>query len=254
MIGLVAISMVAGAVDIFRHPGWAWKRAGESRIAYLVLVLLLPLVGLGMYLFGARPKVVAIAAGGRAASLPFERFGQESVQKQKEDGRPLGTIAAPAALGSFGEIRGDAAPAGLGGSVFSAGGTSALHSPVGLARAYRPRQRESLPGVERVARPAEHRDGEHDDERPLGLEGRPDRPSRVPLLGRRALDRERLTTPGSRNATPSPPDRRSHITGTLSPLSAGPSVPPSAALADQPAEAGHQHLEDHLPGEGGGTP
>lgn len=155
--GLVAISMVAGAVDLFRHPGWAWRRAEESRIAYLVLVLLVPLVGLGMYVFRGRPKVVAIAAGGRAASLPFERFGEESVQKQKEDGRPLGTITAPAALGSFGEIRGDAAalPAGSGGSFFGAGGTATLRSPVGVARAYRPRQRESLPGVERMARPAD---------------------------------------------------------------------------------------------------
>lgn len=165
VIGLVAVSMVAGVIDLIRKPGWAWRAAEESRIAYLVLILLLPLVGLGMYLYGARPKVVSVASAGRAASLPFERFGEESVQKQREDGRPLGTIAAPAALGSFGEIRGDGSfepsfgepaslPVGGGGSFLHTGGTATLRSPVGLARAYRPRQRDSLPGVERVARSA----------------------------------------------------------------------------------------------------
>ncbi len=158
VIGLVVVSMVAGVIDLFRKPGWAWRAAQESRIAYVVLILLLPLIGLGMYLYGARPKVVAIASGGRAASLPFERFGEDSVQKQREDGRPLGTIAAPVALGSFGEIRGEG-PYPFGGDAASlpvgGGGTSTLRSPVGLARAYRPRQRDAVPGVERVARSAQ---------------------------------------------------------------------------------------------------
>ncbi len=165
VIALVAVSMVAGVVDLVRKPGWAWRAAQESRIAYLVLILLLPLIGLGMYLYGARPKVVAVASAGRAASLPFERFGEDSVQKQREDGRPLGTIAAPVALGSFGEIRGegaypfggDAASVPVGGSASQqpTGATATLRSPVGLARAYRPRQRDAVPGVERVARSAQ---------------------------------------------------------------------------------------------------
>ncbi len=159
VIGLVVVSMVAGAVDLFRKPGWAWRAAQESRIAYLVLILLLPLIGLGMYLYGARPKVVAIASGGRAASLPFERFGEDSVQKQREDGRPLGTIAAPVALGSFGEIRGEG-PYPFGGDAASLPGRWRWHlapcAPrIGLARAYRPRQRDAVPGVERVARSAQ---------------------------------------------------------------------------------------------------
>jgi hypothetical protein len=163
VIGLVTVSMIAGVIDLFRKPGWAWRAAQESRIAYLVLILLLPLVGLGMYLYGARPKVAAKASAGRAASLPFERFGEDSVQKQREDGRPLGTITAPAALGSFGEIRGegpypfggDAASLPVGGSFLQTGGNPTLRSPVGLSRAYRPRQRDSVPGVERVARSAQ---------------------------------------------------------------------------------------------------
>ena len=35
-------------------------------------------VGLAIYVFGARPKVVAVAAAGRAAALPFERFGDRA--------------------------------------------------------------------------------------------------------------------------------------------------------------------------------
>ncbi len=171
-IGLVAfiigISMVVGAVDLIRQPGWAWRSAEESKIAYLVLVLLLPLVGLGMYLFGARSKVVKIASAGRAASLPFERFGEESARKQLDDGRPVGTIAPPVGLGSFGGLTGsrpvpeavmamETVSVGGGGGTdggsrnfFSTGGsaTRAGHSQVGLATAYRPKQRTSLPAAE----------------------------------------------------------------------------------------------------------
>jgi hypothetical protein len=110
---IVALSMVVGAIDLIRQPGWAWKRAEESKAAYLILVLLLPLVGLGMYVFSARPKVAAIAAHGRAASLPFERFGDEAVTRQREeqrdDGWPIGTIAPPAGFESTaGETAGSA--------------------------------------------------------------------------------------------------------------------------------------------------
>jgi hypothetical protein len=192
---IVGLSMIVGAFDVIRQPGWAWKRAEESKIAYLALVLLLPLVGLAMYVFSARPNVAPITAGGRAASLPFERFGEEAGQKQREeqrqDGWPIGTIAPPAGFGSFGAATatggggggggafaggggGGGAFAGGGGTpvssgggpedggggvqvavavapvetaatFFSAGGsTTRLHSPMGLARAYRPRQRASL--------------------------------------------------------------------------------------------------------------
>jgi hypothetical protein len=102
VVVIVAISMIAGAVDLLRQPGWAWRRAEESKPAYFVLVLLVPLVGLGMYLHTARPKVKAIAAAGRAASLPFERFGDDVAQAQRDDVWPIGTIAAPGRFGSFG--------------------------------------------------------------------------------------------------------------------------------------------------------
>jgi hypothetical protein len=75
---IIGVSMIAGAVDVIRQPGWAWKRAEESKIKNLLLVLLLPLVGLGMYLHSARPKVAPITSAGKAASLPFERFGEDA--------------------------------------------------------------------------------------------------------------------------------------------------------------------------------
>ena len=62
---VVALSMVIGAVDLIRQPGWAWRTAGEPKAICLLLVLLLPGVGLAIYVFGARPKVIAIAATGR---------------------------------------------------------------------------------------------------------------------------------------------------------------------------------------------
>jgi hypothetical protein len=59
----VGLSMLVGALDLIHQPQWAWKRAGENKAAYLVLVVLVPIVGLGLYLFRARPKVVAEASG-----------------------------------------------------------------------------------------------------------------------------------------------------------------------------------------------
>jgi hypothetical protein len=173
LVGLViGVSMIVGAVDLIRKPGWAWKRAEESKAAYLVLVLLLPLVGLSMYLYSARPKVAPIASAGRAASLPFERFGEEADQKQREeqrqDGWPAGTIAPPTGFGSFGattvsngqvllvEAPADdrPEPVEISSTFFSTGSvaTRSLRSPVGLARTYRPKQRTSL-AVADEARP-----------------------------------------------------------------------------------------------------
>ena len=172
LVGLiVGASIVIGAIDLIRQPGWAWKRAEESKAAYLVLVLLLPLVGLTMYMLAARPKVAAIATAGRAASLPFERFGAANGNKQRQDqrdeGRPIGTIAPPVGLGSFGaaaisedQVRmvetvthQPTAPADTSGTFFSAGGTATktARPPIMLDRHYRPKQRASLKASEEAA-------------------------------------------------------------------------------------------------------
>ena len=52
-----------------------------------------------------RPKVAPITAAGRAASLPFEQFGDEADHRQRQDGRPAGTVRRPMGLGSFGGRR-----------------------------------------------------------------------------------------------------------------------------------------------------
>jgi hypothetical protein len=110
IVTVVVLSMIAGVVDVLRQPGWAWRSADESRLAYLVLVGLVPIVGLGMYLFMARPKITKIAERGRAASLPFERFGDDHAKRLRDDLQLPGTVAAPAGFGSFGERMEHAAP------------------------------------------------------------------------------------------------------------------------------------------------
>jgi hypothetical protein len=164
---IIGASMIVGAIDVIRQPGWAWKRAEESKAAYFVLVVLVPLIGLAMYVSRARSEVAKIAAAGRAASLPFEHFGKDAAPKQREDGWPVGTIAAPTGFGSFGattvvdghvlltgggtdvpELVDEPAPVEVSSTFFSTGSTATrtLRPPAGLTRTrtYRPKQRTSL--------------------------------------------------------------------------------------------------------------
>ena len=101
VVGVVGVAMVFGAVDLLRQPGWAWKAAGEPKLVCLALVVLLPGVGLAIYVIGARPKVVAITTHGRAASLPFERFADRADTAVESD-RAIQALARPGPRGSFG--------------------------------------------------------------------------------------------------------------------------------------------------------
>ncbi|MGO8869944.1 MAG: DUF2510 domain-containing protein [Acidimicrobiales bacterium] len=165
IVGIVALSMVLGAVDIIRQPGWAWKRADENKIAYLVLDLLLPVIGLSLYALKARTKVRRIAADGRAASLPFEQFQEELAQMQRDD-HPTGDPSPTPAFGSFGAaatdsdlselaqgasdsedaVGGHNRPVEISSTFFSSGATAtrSVRPQLGLARGYRPKQRTSL--------------------------------------------------------------------------------------------------------------
>jgi len=158
---IVGISMIVGAADLIRQPGWAWKRAEESKVAYLILVVLVPIVGLSLYVFKGRPKVSAIAAGGRAASLPFEQFGGEPTPPQHDAHWPIGGVAPPLldfdtftqaeGWGQAGQVGAAVEsevepPLEVSGTFFSSSGTATKTRPaVGLARTYRPRQRTRLP-------------------------------------------------------------------------------------------------------------
>lgn len=180
---IVGAAMVAGAVDIVRHPGWAWQQAGEPKIAYLILDLLIPLVGLGFYVLRARPKVVAAVGAGqtagalqpepdRPASPPPEPLAEDSLRATAAPTAPEpvpepapapgpGRRPAPAAsdpFTGFRELSGAThAPAGdepapaepeslaISSTFFSPGAaTRSIRRPLALARAYRPRQRTSL--------------------------------------------------------------------------------------------------------------
>jgi hypothetical protein len=154
---VIGVSMIAGAVDIIRQPGWAWKRADENKVAYLILVILLPVVGVGLYVFRARAKVVALASAGRVASLPFDTFGDGATKKSREE-EPAGTAMPTVGFGSFGEVAAhddhplvltgsdSTAPVEISSTFFSNGGASAhsLRAQLTLARPYRPHQRASL--------------------------------------------------------------------------------------------------------------
>lgn len=102
IVGIVVVSVLFGVIDVLRRPNWAWRAAGESKAVYVLLVLALPGVGLAIYVFGARAKVVEIAANGRAASLPFERFGDRAASTV-ESARAIQALAPPTMRGSFGE-------------------------------------------------------------------------------------------------------------------------------------------------------
>jgi Protein of unknown function (DUF2510)/Phospholipase_D-nuclease N-terminal len=155
---IVGLATIAGAVDLIRQPGWAWKRAEESKAAYLILVVLVPIVGLSLYVFKGRPKVATIAAAGKAASLPFERFGEQThAGAQRDEHWPVGAVAAPVGFDVFNRANGhrgeadpvgpltESAPVEVSGTFFSSGGTATkTRPPVGLSRTYRPKQRTSL--------------------------------------------------------------------------------------------------------------
>jgi hypothetical protein len=100
--GIVAVSVVLGIVDMLRQPTWAWRAAGEPKSVCLLLVLFLPGVGLAIYVFGARPKIAELVAGGRAATLPFERFGDQA-DTAVQSGRAIQALSWPTTRGSFGE-------------------------------------------------------------------------------------------------------------------------------------------------------
>jgi hypothetical protein len=101
-IGLVVAAMLIGVVDILRKPAWAWRAAGEPRLLCLFLVIVVPVVGLAIYLLGARPKVLAVNSTGRAATLPFERFADRAETVADND-VAIGVLSLPSIRGSFGE-------------------------------------------------------------------------------------------------------------------------------------------------------
>ncbi len=168
---VVAVSMVAGAVDIVRQPGWAWKQAGESQAAYLILDLLLPVIGLAAYAFRARPKVIAERATGSATSAGADTQPAAAIEAtaRVEPAEPVAS-AVPDRFAGFQEMAGNGhrgpwgtetardepEPFEISSTFFSTGAAArTVRHPLALARAYRPKQRTSLPGTE-----AEHSEPE----------------------------------------------------------------------------------------------
>jgi hypothetical protein len=224
--GIVLLSVVLGAIDIFRQPNWAWRAAGEPKLVCLLLVLLLPGVGLAIYVFATRPKLVEVAAAGRAANLPFERFGDQPDLATRR-GRQMQVLAMPTVFGSFGERRQvrtikasgpDIGPSGSGSffddpDLVTVGAPAATAEPApvvtetieqeirfpgSLGRPYNPTQRTSLEGEHSLASVAAQIFGATDETEPV----RSVRPAPAPArsYGAPAMATPR-TVPGSPDHT-----------------------------------------------------
>ncbi len=75
-LGTIVVLLAAlGATDILRQPRWAWKKAGRSRLLFLAVAVGIPLVGLGLYVFLARPRVTPISQAGLGSVLPLDGVG-----------------------------------------------------------------------------------------------------------------------------------------------------------------------------------
>jgi hypothetical protein len=61
ILGSLAM-MVVAIVDMARRPDWQWKIAGQERILWLLLVILVNLLAIPslIYWFNVRPKLIAV--------------------------------------------------------------------------------------------------------------------------------------------------------------------------------------------------
>ena len=61
ILGSLAM-MVIAIVDIARRPDWQWKIAGQERILWLLLVILINILAIPslIYWFNVRPKLIAV--------------------------------------------------------------------------------------------------------------------------------------------------------------------------------------------------
>jgi Protein of unknown function (DUF2510) len=160
-LGLVALlvgaSMLLGAFDIIRQPGRVWQQAGESKPAYLILVLLIPIVGLALYAFMARPKLVALAAAGPTAAQPSAPpdAGVDEIRHQDDRAattpEPLGSENPAQVVGPYGEpVVKEATPSAQSGPVeisstfFSNKGSRTARARRGLVLSRHPKQRAGV--------------------------------------------------------------------------------------------------------------
>ena len=201
LVGLViGVSMIVGAVDSSANRDGRGSGPRRTRRPISSWSSSFPWSAWASTSSGPGPRWPSIASAGRAASLPFERFGEDNGQEAPRTTESAGTDHAPPV--GFGQLRQrsaatrrtrsagrDRAPDAPGpvevvqhllqqrGDV---GPLDLRGPPLTLARPYRPQQRTSLDESDR--RPAH---------RPRRVEGRPDRPPPVPLLGRLPVDGER---------------------------------------------------------------
>ncbi len=61
---LPVLLMVLALVDLARRPDWQWPAAGQNRIAWVLVILIIGCIGPAVYLIVARPKLEAVAGHG----------------------------------------------------------------------------------------------------------------------------------------------------------------------------------------------
>jgi len=102
VVGVIALAaLIFGVVDIIRLPGWAWKTSGRNRVLAFILVIIIPVIGVIIYVFTMREPVAKVAAGGRASALQFDGAPGSAVVAPVA-ARPTGTASPPVGFGSFG--------------------------------------------------------------------------------------------------------------------------------------------------------
>jgi hypothetical protein len=56
-VGLLVVLPWLVVRDVLAHPAAAWRAAGRSRTAWIVVVVLVPVLGAALYLRRARPSL-----------------------------------------------------------------------------------------------------------------------------------------------------------------------------------------------------
>ena len=232
---IVGVSMIVGAVDLIRQPGWAWKRAEESKVAYL-----------DPGRAGSRRRACpSTCSRGGPRSRPSPppagppAFPSSASARRPTEATPGRALArrrrsrAPVGFDAFSEANDHPGyPAGRGGRPSPPLSRCPAPSSAAAAPPPGPASRSAWPGpTDRSSGPAFR--WPRTPYRPCRPAGRPTRPDGTSSATGTASTGPRTSpTPASSRGTPSPPE---------------PAAAALPARTGQSAEPGHQHLEHGLP-------
>ncbi len=64
VLALPLVLMTLALVDVARRPDWQWPAAGQNRVAWVLVILIISGIGPAVYLVMARPKLERVAGHG----------------------------------------------------------------------------------------------------------------------------------------------------------------------------------------------